>query len=153
MSVSGFILFYAWFHSFKAVEVKFWSFLVCLCVWVWFLNVVKTFARLSTFFFFVKQPNQKTIQSQWTCAVPTHKKKCFVVFNSFFVLFLQTNWNWRYAQPRSIYLHMSVWAQFSRMFAASVWVWVCLFMFFDVWSVILVFFLLRSLFHRGVANR
>lgn len=90
-AAKSFICVYVWVwfslclvsYSFKAVEVKFWSFLVWVCfcgVSVVYLNVVKIFNFFHHYFQTTKVV-KTSIQSQWTCVL--NLTKIFVDFNHF----------------------------------------------------------------------
>lgn len=96
-------------YSFKAVEVKFWSFLVSVgviffVVWGVYLNVFIFIKSLLSYN--QSHENQKeTIQSQWTCVLSsTHKPISLLISITFlFVLANKLKLTLRPAQLRALY--------------------------------------------------
>lgn len=83
------VWFYAWFRSFKAVEVKFWSFLECLCecfvffsVGLWYLSDVKIFTFLLSRYTCVQPKQGNSIQIQWTCVKFNPRIKMFELIST-----------------------------------------------------------------------
>lgn len=135
---------YAWFRSFKAVEVKFWSFLVCLCVFLsgvcCYVNVaVKIFT--SSFYLDILAYKQigKLSKVNGHVSNSTHESKWFSKL-------IETDVTLS-ACFASLSLRLCVWvsSQFSRSAAAAAaYVLVCF-----VSLVVFISFLLRSLFVGG----
>lgn len=158
------VWFYAWFRSFKAVEVKFWSFLVvCECFFLSFvgvfcyLNVVKIVTFCLSRFTCV-QPNRKIFYPNamdMRQIQPTNQNVCCVDFNHFFGWFsklIETDVTLSCASYSFLFLCVGVSSQFSRsVCCCCMYVLVCFvsfvgfISFFFYWGVCLL--------SGGVANK
>lgn len=121
------VWFYAWFRSFKAVEVKFWSFLV-VCEFFFLLSFVGVFCYLNvvkivTFClsrFTCVQPNRKIFYPNamdMRQIQPTNQNVCCVDFNHFFgwcSKLIETDVTLSCASYSFLFLCVGVSSQFSR---------------------------------------
>lgn len=160
------VWFYAWFRSFKAVEVKFWSFLV-VCEFFFLLSFVGVFCYLNvvkivTFClsrFTCVQPNRKILSKcNGHASNSTHESKCvlcwFQPLFGWFSKLIETDVTLSCASYSFLFLCVGVSSQFSRSVCCCccMCVLVC-FVSFVVFISCFFFYWGVCLLSGGVANK